>query len=443
MLDRRRFITAAAAAPLIACSSALAQTPPAGYGTPLKTSPFEPEVYRARRQRLMAELKTGVAVLYGAEAVVTDAPTAPPFTQNEDFAWLTGIVDEPGAILVLAPTERTFREWLLLPSRNPETERWEQERLPLGEEIERRTGFQRVARRGSLGSLVTSLASRSGDLHYLGPIGSADAPVAKELELYGKVAARVPGAQTVDSTAVLPRLRVVKEARELELIRQAIAATRRGLEAGMRQVRPGMTEYQLKDIIEAEFKAAGARGLAFDSIVAAGRNNASLHYVGGDGAIRAGDLVLCDVGAAMGHYASDVTRTFPVNGRFSPEQRQVYETVLRAQEAARAKLKAGVMYEDLQETARAVIRQAGHADDFYHGLGHFVGLNVHEGGDYSKPLPAGAVITIEPGIYMQSRGFGVRIEDDFLITPTGSEHLTRDIPRTVEEIESFMARGRT
>jgi Xaa-Pro aminopeptidase len=438
----RRHLLAAAATPLLATKASAAQSQyPAGgdYGAPQGTSPFSPEVYRERRQRLMAQLKSGVVVLYGAEAPVSDSPTAPRFRQNEDFAWLTGIVDEPGAVLVLAPAERSVREWLLLPSRNPEAERWERERLPLGQEIERRTGFQRVLRRGGLGGLVTGLASRSGELHYLGPIVSTDAPAPKELELYGKIAARVPGARTVNSTDVLWRMRMVKEARELDLIRKAIAATGRGLKAGMRAVRPGMTEYQLKEIIEAEFRAAGARELAFDSIVAAGRNNASLHYTAGDGPIRSGQLVLADVGAEVGHYASDITRTFPVDGRFTPEHRQVYEVVLRAQEAARAKLKAGVMYEDLVETARNVIRQAGYIDAFYHGLGHFVGLNVHEGGDYAKPLLAGAVITIEPGIYLQDRGFGVRIEDDFLITASGSEHLSRDIPRTVAEIEAAMA----
>jgi Xaa-Pro aminopeptidase len=311
-------------------------------------------------------------------------------------------------------------------------------RLPLGQELERRTGFARVSRKGGLGGLVSGLASRSGDLHFLGPIGAAGGTVPPELDLYQKISQQVPGTKVVRSDHILPRMRVVKEARELEMMRKAMVATRKGHEAAMRSVRPGMSERQLRAIIEGKFAENGASGLAFNTIVAAGRNGSALHYSGGDTLIQAGQLVLCDIGAAYGHYGSDVTRTFPVDGRFSPEQRSIYELVLKAQEAAMAKLKAGVYYEDLNDTARAVIRAAGHSDDFYHGLGHFVGLNVHDIGDYSKPLPAGAVLTIEPGVYLADRGFGIRIEDQFVVTPTGYEHMSAGIPRTVAEIESFM-----
>ena len=155
--------------------------------------------------------------------------------------------------------------------------------------------------------------------------------------------------------------------------------------------------------------------------------------------IRAGDLILADIGAEYGLYAADITRTFPVDGRFTPEQRRIYETVLAAQDAAARKLRAGAVYEDLSRAATDVIEAAGHRDDFWHGLGHFVGLDVHDVGDYAAPLPAGAVLTIEPGIYLPQRDFGVRIEDEYLVTASGSEHLSRAIPRTVAEIEAVMA----
>jgi Xaa-Pro aminopeptidase len=202
-----------------------------------------------------------------------------------------------------------------------------------------------------------------------------------------------------------------------------------------------MREFELRTIIEAEFRAAGARGLAFPSIVGTGPNSAVLHYTGSDAVIRAGDLILCDVGAAVGGYAADITRTFPVDGRFTAEQRQVYDVVLKAQETALATLRAGAVYEDVQESARGVIRAAGHIDDFWHGLGHFVGLEVHDAGIYAAPLPAGAVVTIEPGIYLPERGFGIRIEDDYLVTPRGYEHLSRGVPRLAEEIEALRRSG--
>lgn len=437
----RRTILARTAATALLPTGLLAQViPPAGFGTPAGTSPFPPEVYRARRAKVMEALKDGVAVFYGADAVETDAAVAPPFVQNGDFAWLTGIVDEPGAILVLAPTERTFREFLLLPARNPEIERWDVERMPLGAALESRTGIARVSRTGNIGGLVTGLASRSKTLHFMGPIVSASAPVPKAMELYGKVMARVPGVSMKDDSGLLPALRIVKEPRELDLIRKATAATGQGHLAAMKAVRPGMTEGELKAIMENAFRAAGGTGLSYDSIVGTGRNAASLHYTHGGGVIGANDLILIDAAASVGGYASDITRTFPASGKFSPQQRADYELVLTAQAAAVAKLKAGVYYEDVQETAKDVFRKAGRIDDFYHGLGHFVGLDVHDPGDYTRPLPAGSVITMEPGLYVQSQNYGIRIEDLYLVTATGNERLSENIPRTVTEIEAAMAR---
>jgi len=224
------------------------------------------------------------------------------------------------------------------------------------------------------------------------------------------------------------------------LMRKAMAATARGHIAAMKQVRPGMTERQLKAILEEGFRAGGGEGLAYDSIVATGRNAASLHYTGGSGVIGEKDLILIDAAASVGGYACDVTRTFPASGRFTDEQRASYELVLAAQAAAVARLKAGVYYEDLVETAKDVFRKAGRVDDFTHGLGHLVGLDVHDVGDMSKPLPAGAVITVEPGLYVQSANYGIRIEDLYLITPTGSQRLSEGVPRSIAEIEAAMAR---
>ncbi|RYD82858.1 MAG: M24 family metallopeptidase, partial [Sphingomonadales bacterium] len=276
----------------------------------------------------------------------------------------------------------------------------------------------------------------------LGPIVGPNAPVPPVLELYGKVSQRVPGARTVDDTALMPSLRIVKEPRELAIMRKAVEATRAGHLAAMRAVRPGMTEGELKAIMEAAFRAAGGKGLSYHSIVASGRNAASLHYRGGNGVIAKDDLILIDAAASVGGYACDVTRTFPASGRFSEAQRKTYDVVLAAQEASVAALRAGAYFEDIDNAARNVIRKAGHADDFYHGVGHLVGTEVHDAGDMSKPLPAGAIMTIEPGIYVQAQNYGIRIEDQYLITATGSERMTVGIARTAAEVEAFMAEGR-
>ena len=442
MIHRRQFIASAAAWSAVAAPAAHAAAPTAedGFGTPAATAPFAPEVYRERRARLMAEMKTGVGLVYAAADLNASGSDAPGPHQASDFAYLTGIQDEAGAVLVLAPAERTYKEFLLLAPRNPETERWDGARLALGQGLRTRTGFETVGRTSSLGTLVTGIASRSGELHFLGRLVAPGTALPPALELYSKVTARVPGTRTVNSHDLVRRLRMVKEPRESALIRQAIAATERGLFVAMRQARVGMREHELKQLIEAEFRAAGARALAFPSIVGSGRSSAVLHYTGGDAVIRSGDLVLCDVGAEVGGYAADITRTFPVSGRFSAEQRAVYDTVLRAQEAGMKALKAGVIYEDVHKSARDVIEAGGHRDDFWHGLGHFVGLDVHDAGNYFVPLPAQSVETIEPGIYLPEQGFGVRIEDDYLVTDGGNEHLSRAVPRAPAEIEALLAR---
>lgn len=435
-MDRRQFMANAGAGLTLAIApgSALAQAH-RGYGSPAGTWPFAPEVYAARRKALMAKMGGGVGVVMGAKSMTSGAVADLP-QQTPDFAYLTGIQDEVGAALVLAPDERTYKEFLLLAGRDIETERWEGERLPLGEAIERRTGFARIYRTNSLGGLATSLASRSPALHHLGPVVAPSAPVPEALAMYGQIAGRVPGASVKNSSTLIRDMRVAKEAREIELIRKAIAATEAGLRAAMKAVRPGMTERQLKAILEAEFIRAGADGLAFPSIVATGRASAVLHYTGGDGVIQDGDLVLCDVGASVGGYAADITRTFPASGRFSPEQRQIYDTVLAAQEAGVKALRNGAVYEDVDKASRDTIKAAGHGDDFWHGLGHFIGLEVHDVGSTLEPLPENATITIEPGIYQPDRGFGVRIEDDYRVTATGSEHLSSGTPRRPADIEA-------
>lgn len=441
MISRRLLLTAMASSG-VALPLWAQVLPPPGYGTPAGTFPFAPNVFRERRERVMARMGGGLAVLFGGSPASSSSPVESPFFQDPDFAWLTGIVDEPDAVLILAPGERNVREVLLLPSRNQEAERWNHERLALGSEVERRSGFQRVLRSSSLGSILTDLASRHKELHFLGPVVGADSPVPKVLDLYGRVAQRVPGVKTTDNSKLLASMRVVKEARELEMIRKAVAATGSGHLAGMRAVRPGMTEGQLKDVIENGFKQGGGQGLAYSSIVAAGRNAYSLHYTGGRGPIRAGEMILVDAGASVGGYASDITRTFPASGQFTAKQRKDYALVLEAQEAAASRLRAGVYFHDLTEAAKDVFRREGRIDQFTHGLGHHVGLHVHDAADNSKPIPAGAVLTIEPGLYVQEENYGIRIEDMYLVTANGAERMSASIPRSIEEIERAMAQAR-
>lgn len=440
MFDRRGFMAAGAAASALASTRTLAQVVADDrlYGYPGQIAPFGPDVYRERRARLMAQMKDGVAVVYGPREINLDSTVAEVDTGNSDFFYLTGIRDVAGAALLLMPTER-YREVLYLPNRNPDTERFEGVALPIGNEVRRRTGFERVSRIGGLAPSLSEVAARVGTMRYLGPLVSPDAAIPRELDLYSRVAARVPGTSTVNNANLIRAMREAKEPRELALIRKAIEISGLGHVAAMKAARPGMTERQLRLVIEDAFRRAGTDRLAYPSIVGVARNSTVLHYQNGENVIRAGDLILVDAGCEYRYYASDITRTFPVDGRFTPEQRGIYETVLAAQDAGARALRAGIVYDEAQVAANQVMDRAGHRDDFWHGLGHFVGLDVHDVGDYARPLPANAVVTIEPGIYLPDREIGVRIEDDYLITATGAQNLSAGIPRTVAEIEAVMA----
>lgn len=398
--------------------------PPAG--------PFDPSVFRERRERVMEQMEGGLAVLYAHGEEDRDG-----FRQDSDFYYLTG-VEEAGAVLVLAPAERNDRHWLFLEPRDPEAERWVGEREPLGDALELATGFDQVQRTTRLESRLRRFLQRDKTLYVLNQPSTASQAVPKEQELYGKLAARHPGVSTKDLSDLLPRMRSIKEPRELERMQVAIDATLAAHRALASELRPGVEENWLESVISVEFKKAGAVRPAFSSIVGSGANSTILHYPRHDRTIQDGDLLVVDIGAEYGRYAADVTRTYPASGRFTSEQREIYDLVLRVQDACMQMVKPGIYMEDLHRNAEELFREAGYADYFIHGLGHFVGLDVHDAGLYGEPLQAGMVITVEPGIYIPEKNLGVRIEDEVLVTRTGYRHLTDVLPRTAEAIEDMM-----
>jgi len=225
-------------------------------------------------------------------------------------------------------------------------------------------------------------------------------------------------------------------------MRRAIAITVDGHQVIARATVAGVSERDVQTQLEYAFFAAGATGLSYSSIVGSGPNGAVLHWDQNSRILRDGDLVVVDAAAEYGRYASDVTRTYPVSGRFSPEQAKVYRAVYQAQEDIFAAIKPGVSMADLQHVAEESMRRSGYLADFIHGFGHFVGLDVHDAGDYERPIPAGAVFTVEPGIYLPASGFGVRIEDEVLMTASGHELLTKALPRKLEDVEAWIEQRR-
>src|SRR5262245_17852410 len=392
----------------------------------------EPSVYRARREALMKEMGEGIAVIYAQGEEDGDG-----YKQGSDFLYLTGVT-EADAVLVLAPKERTYREFLLLPSRDPEVERWTGEREPLGAALREKYGFEKIRRTGSLTSLVYELAKRSPTFWQVSPPNSDREMKAPDLELYGRISAKLAGVSTRALPYTLDRMRSRHSPDEIALIQRAVRISEAGFRAAVMEIRTGGFEGSVEAEAERVWKSRGARRPAYPSIVGSGPNSTILHYPRSERVMQDGELILMDMAAEFAHYAADITRTVPVNGKFTPLQRRIYELVLRAQKAALTMVRPGVYFEDLDAAARKVIADAGYGDHFIHGLGHFVGLDVHDAGAYHEPLAAGMVITIEPGIYLPSEKLGVRIEDDVLVTETGAKMLSDGLPREADEIEKWM-----
>lgn len=395
------------------------------------------EVYRRRRKALMDKLKTGATLVVNEMGFEGSR-------ERMDFYYLTGI-DEPEAALLLDPSAPE-PEVLYLRPLDLERGQWEGERAKLPSQmLETTTGIAAVRRSGDYRSLGRALlrACAHGGLNYVGQFVATPGPKPKVMTYYAEATERSYGCKVNDLHDALARMREAKEPEEIKLMRKGIEHTAAGHARVLEVLRPGIREYELKDAIEDGFRRSGSRHVAYDSIVGSGPNGAVLHYPKDDRVMKEGELVVVDAAAEEQYYATDVTRTYPVSGKFSPEQREIYDIVLRAQAAGIAAARAGVTPNTIERAVRKVVDEAGYHDAYLHGCCHFVGLEVHDAGDYDAPLPAGAVLTVEPGIYLPWRGFGVRIEDEILITPTGAEVITRAVPKDPEEIERRMQARRS
>jgi Xaa-Pro aminopeptidase len=413
--------------------SALAAILLAGPVTPPPDLPAS--VYRDRRERLIRELDGCVAVLgaRGESGGVTE-----DYRQDGDFLWLTGI-NEGDAWVLLAPKAKYDRTVLFLRPRDPERERWTGPRDPISPALRERYGVDRVARGrpdgaavgAAMGTECVALVAPVGDLKDERP----DAALSRQL-------ASALGLRLEYKRDLIARLRAAHEPQEVALMERAVDITRAGHDAAARATVAGVSERDVQTQIEYAFFSSGATGLSYSSIVGSGPNGAVLHWDRNDRRLQAGDLVVVDAAAEYGRYAADVTRTYPVSGRFTDEQARAYRAVYQAQEDIFAAIKPGVSMADLQKVAEASLKRAGYLEAFIHGFGHFVGLDVHDAGRYDLPLPAGAIITVEPGVYLPDRGFGVRIEDEVLVTDSGYRLLTSRIPRKLEDVEAWVASAR-
>ena len=399
-----------------------------GMGRPVDTA-----AVAARRRALLKRIGSGTVLIPAGHErdIEQDYVQDNDFRQDNTFYYFTELETQDAVLLLTARGPDSLETVLFLPPRTPSQERWTGLRL----------GPDSVAVR--LSGIATVL-----------PLDSLDSRVhAARQPLYtpqghgrGQRAADAASA-TLNVTPIVDSMRAVKDADEIARLRRAVDISVAGHVAAMRAARPGMYEYELEAALEAGFRRNGADRLGYPSIVGSGPNTTTLHYDVNRRRTENGDLVVIDAAAEWGQYTADVTRTFPVNGKFTPRQKAIYDLVLGAQQAAFDAVRPGITMRELDGIARRYMHEhSGNlcgertCDDreyFNHGLGHPIGMDVHDVG-ISRPLEPGMVITLEPGIYLQAENLGVRIEDDVLVTAKGAEWLSAGAPRTTDAIERLM-----
>ena len=430
------------------------------------------ELYRQRRRRVMREMAEGVMVIATAPEAVRNRDSHYPYRPDSHFWWLTGFA-EPEAVVVLVAGRRP-RHYLFCREKNLEMEIWDGFRWG-PKEARTVFGFDAAWPIGQLDQRLPKLLADQPALHYrVGADAGWDARVMGWLNtVRAKARAGVSApAVLVEAGTILDEMRLIKDAPELDLMRRAAGISAAAHRRAMQACRPGLHEYEVEAEILHEFRRQGAEAPAYSAIVAGGGNACVLHYVFNNQPLKDGDLLLIDAGAEYGGYAGDITRTFPVNGRFSGVQKDAYEIVLAAQMAAIAEARPGNAWNAPHEAAVRVLVQGmkdlkllkGRLDGliesgayrrFYmHRTGHWLGLDVHDVGEYKldgqwRTLQPGMTLTVEPGLYVRPgegvpkrlENIGIRIEDDVSITGSGCEVLSAAAPKTVAEIEETMRGG--
>jgi len=393
--------------------------------------------YASRRNKVGKALKGAVGLVFAGDQ---DLSVESPWKPHAHFFYLTGVTNEPSAILLLDPSNpvASKREMLFLAPRDPELEQWDGLRMPLSSALRNEIGMASVVRTTMLARVLSDVASRCTVFATLMPNASIGESVALDHAMWKKLIKRTAGCAVIDKTDVVPALRSVKSVSEIALIQEAVNITAHGFAAALSFIQAGVNEFQVQSTLEHNYAMAGGRGAAYPTIVGSGINSTVLHYNANDRDLVDGDLVCIDSGASYRGYGADITRTIPVSGKFTKRQRELYEIVLKAEEAAIRAVKVGATLSEIDGVARSIIVKEGYGDNFIHGIGHHLGVETHDNCGPIAPLKKGAVVTIEPGIYLPDEAIGIRIEDDIVVTANGRKNLSKAIPKTIAEIEKAM-----
>ena len=426
-------------------------------------------IFSERRSQLSKKVLEGSAIIISSASVksrISDTEYA--YRQDSNFYYLSGY-EEPESLLLIRPDHEKEKFVMFCRERDPQREQWDGFRTGQEGAIEQ-YGADAAHSINSIGEMMPSLLEGVKNIYF-----SMSAPCGVDLKISDWIesirkntrAGAEPPQNLLSLDSILHEMRLIKEDYEMNLMRQAANITTEAHVRAMQAVTPGMFEYQLEAEYLYAFNKNGARSPAYNSIVGGGNNSCILHYVENNAELQDGDLVLVDAGCEYQYYASDVTRTFPVNGKFSPEQKEIYSIVLEAHKQSMEEAKPGnkwnLMHEKsvevivegllsiglLKGTKEEIIEKGEYSKFYMHRIGHWLGMDVHDVGSYKqdgdwRELEKGMVMTVEPGIYILDsiegiddkwKGIGVRIEDDIAITDSGFELLTPDVPRTIEEVE--------
>lgn len=430
-----------------------------------------PKIYKARRKRFTSKILEHSCIILPNRALsIRSNDVEYKFKPESNFYYLTGF-EEPNSICIIKKDKKDFEYYLFVEPKNKEKEIWIGRKAGL-------EGAKKVYQADKSFSIhdfkdqLKKLISDSRHIYFsLGQNDKLEREITKtidELKTNNRAGSKSPN-NIIDPRDIIHKMRLIKDEYEIDCIKIAGQISKEAHLKAMISARPKMYEYELESIIEGSFRHLGAEGPAYPTIVGSGQNTTILHYIKNNRQIKNGDLILIDAGAEFNFYASDITRTFPVSKKFTPIQKDLYEIVLKAQIEAIKEIKPGkrfnasydkavsILVEGLKDlkllkgSKEKIIKKGEYKRFFMHKLSHWLGLDVHDAGPYrddrekSIKLIPGMVLTVEPGIYISKelnvperfKGIGIRIEDDILVTKTGNKVLTKDIPKSVEEIESL------
>lgn len=406
------------------------------------------EFYINNRKKVLESMKdNSILVLFAGNSPKKSADERYPFTPNRNFYYLTGI-DEEDHILVLTKNNGNQNEYLFIKEVDEIREKWEGKTIRKNEAIDL-TGINDIKYLGEFNGFVERFIIEKENINFYLDL-ERENPSYDYLE---SIKSEYYNINVLNCYKLIGELRLIKTKEEVDRIRKAIEITIKGVNALMDNSKSGLKEYELEAYFDFVCKQNGVKDFAFKTIAAAGKNATILHYVDNDSNIKDGDLILFDLGAQYKYYNADISRTFPVNGKFTERQKEVYNAVLRVNEKIIAAMKPGVKYLEVNTLAKDLIAEEcialGLIDKkedvskyYYHSIGHSLGMDTHdiEKEGRNVVFEEGMVYTVEPGIYIEEESIGIRIEDDVLITKDGNEVLTKDMIKTVEDIENYMKR---